>query len=85
MNQTFENDKKPSFGPDFGPNSDCQLFKINLASSLTRYHGQLSSCTISKEANDSFLRKRSDGRTDRQMDESDFIRCSPTNLERPAW
>ena len=29
INQTSENDKKPNFGPDFGPlgsNSDCQFF-----------------------------------------------------------
>ena len=65
MNQTFENGKKPSFGSDFGPNSDRRFFfKKNLASSPTRYHGQLSSCTVSEKSNDSFLRKLSDGRTD---------------------
>ena len=26
---------------------------------------------------------RPDGRTDRQMDKSDFIGCCPTNVERP--
>ena len=67
INQTSENDKKPNFGPDFGPlgpNSDCQFFlKKNLASSATRYHSQLSSCTISKKPNDPILRKFSDGQT----------------------
>ena len=60
--------KKPSFGPDFapyGPNSGWQIFFFkNLASWVTRYHGQLSSCTISEKANDPILRKLSDRRTD---------------------
>ena len=54
--QTQENDKKTHFGPDlgpFGPNSDHQFFFENLATSITRYHGQLSSCKISEKANDS--------------------------------
>ena len=53
-------------------------FFQNLALSVTRYHGQLSSCTKSEESNDPILRKfsddRTDGRTDGQTDESDFIR-----------
>ena len=65
------------------------------ASSVTRYHGQLSSCTISEKTNDLILRKFSDGRTDgqtdrqkdrqtdRQMDESDFIGRCRTNVESP--
>ena len=48
--------------PKFGP----PIFKKNLPSSLTRYHGQLSSCTVSEKVNDSFLRKLSDGRANRQ-------------------
>ena len=55
------------------------------ALSVTRYHGQLSPCTIS-ETNDLILRKLTDRRTDRQMDdrwtESDFIGCCQTNVER---
>ena len=55
------------------------------------YYGQLSPCTISEKTNDPILRKLSDGRTDRrtdgrtegQTDESDFIRCCPTDVERP--
>ena len=43
------------------------FFLKNLASSVTRYHGQLSSCTISEKTNDPILRKLSarpkDGRT----------------------
>ena len=51
--------------------------------SVTRYHGQLSSCTISEKTNDPILRKLSDGRTDGQTDESDFTGRGPTNVERP--
>ena len=65
MNQTWENGKKPSFTLDFGPfcpNSDRQIsFFKNLASSVTRYHGQLLSGTISEKPNDKILRKLSDG------------------------
>ena len=50
LSQTWENrEKKPSFGPDFGPFGQMQAAKgffKNLALSVTRYHGQLSSCTI---------------------------------------
>ena len=60
------------------------FFFKNLAPSVTRYHGQPSSFTISEKTNDSILRKLSDGRTDRQTDESDFTERSPTNVERPT-
>ena len=70
----FRNGKKPSFGPDSGPvapNSGCQLvffsFK-NLSSSVTRYYGLLSSCTISEKSNDAIMKKFSEGRTDRRAD-----------------
>ena len=43
------------------------LFK-NLATSVTRCYGQLSSCTISEKNNDLILRKLSDGWTDGQTD-----------------
>ena len=55
----------------------------NLPSSATRYHGQLSSCTISEKTNYPFLRKVSDGRMDGQIDESDFIGRCPFNLQHP--
>ena len=52
-----------SFGPNFGTfglNSSHQIFFLkNLASSVTRYHGQLSSYTISEKTNDPILRKLS--------------------------
>ena len=72
MIQTQENGKKPHFGPTLAPlglNLGSQFFfGKNLASSVTRYHGQPSSCTISEKTNDPILRKISDGRTDRQTD-----------------
>ena len=49
------------FGPKFG---FFFFFFKNLASSVSRYHGQLSSCTISEKTNDPILRKISDGQTD---------------------
>ena len=58
------------------------VFK-NLAPSATRYHVQLSSCTISEKTNTPILRKLSDGWMDGQTDQSDFIGHCPTNHERP--
>ena len=52
MIQTQENGGKPNFGLDFwslGPNSGIQFFFKNLASSVTRCHGQLSSCIKSEK------------------------------------
>ena len=49
MNQTWENGKKPSFEQNFGPFGQtwaAKNFFTNLAPSVTRYHDQLSSCTI---------------------------------------
>ena len=68
--------KKPSFVPSFGPNSGHHFFFFNLASSVTRHHGQLSSWTIPEKTIDPILRKLSDGWTGGQTDGSDFIgRC----------
>ena len=71
MIETQNYGKKPHFAYDLGllgSNSGCQIvwvfFFKNLASSVTKYHGHLSSCTISEKLNDSILRKLSDGRTD---------------------
>ena len=69
MIQTQENGKKIQFGLDLGPlvsNLSREFFFKNLALSVTRYHGQLSFCTISEETNDPILRKLSDGGTDGQ-------------------
>ena len=55
--------KTTSFGADFspfGPNSGRQLFFKNLAPSVTRFQGQLSSSTISEKASDPILRKLSE-------------------------
>ena len=43
-----------------------KTFFKNPAPSVTRCHGQLSSCTISEKTNDSILRKLCDGRADGQ-------------------
>ena len=56
------------------------FFFKNLAPSVTSYHGQLLSCTLSEKTNDLILRKLSGGRTDGQTDESDFIGRCPTNI-----
>ena len=53
------------------------FFPKSLAPSVTRYHGQLSSCTIPEKTNDPILRKGSDGwteeQTEQQRGQSDFI------------
>ena len=57
-------------GPTFGP--PIFFFFKNLTSSVTRYHGQLSSCKILEKTNDPILRKireeRTNGRTYRPKD-----------------
>ena len=66
--------KKPSFRPNFGPfgpNSGRQFFFfffLNMAPSVSRYHGQLSSCTIPEKTNHPILTKLSDGLTDGRTD-----------------
>ena len=81
--------KKPSFRPDFspcGPNSGRQIFLKSLPSSVTIYHGHLSSWTIPEKTNDPIFRKLSDGRTDgqtdRQTNECDFIERCAANVQR---
>ena len=60
------------------------IFLKNLASSDTRYHSQLSSCTISEKTNDPILIKFSDGRTDGGTDirtrviSQDVVRLTPS-------
>ena len=56
------------------------FFVFNLASSVARYHGQLSLYTILEKTNDPILAKF---RTDAQRDENDFIESCLTNAERP--
>ena len=63
-----------TYGAKFG---SPKFFVKNLASTVTRYHGQLS-----EKTNDPILWKFSDRRTDGQRDESDFIGRCPNNVER---
>ena len=72
MIQTQENGEKKTFWACFRATEpkfrlSKSIFK-NLASSVTRCHGQLASCTILGKAKDPILRKLSDGQTDRQTD-----------------
>ena len=70
-----------------------KFFFKTLVSSVNRYHGQLSSCTIPEKTNDPILKKLRDGqtgiyrRTDRgtdpQADKSEFIGHCPSNIEHP--
>ena len=59
------------------------FFFKNLVLSVTRYHGQLSLCTISEKTDDPILRKFTNQRTNREIDESDFIRRCSSNVECP--
>ena len=81
--QIQENNKKLYFVPalcPLDPNSGRKIFFFkNLASSVARYHGQLSSCTISEKTNYPILKKLSDGQTNRQT----FHRTLTANVERP--
>ena len=77
--------KSPSLVPDFDSFDSIQaanFFLQKSGSSVTRCHGQLSSCTISEKTNDPILRKVSDGQTDGQTNKSDFIGCCPTNVRK---
>ena len=52
-----------------GPKFEQLIFFLkNLALSVTRYYGQLSSFTISEKTKDPILRKFYDGKTDRRTD-----------------
>ena len=70
-------DKELPFGPFAQLWADKFFFSKNLALPVIRYHGQLSSCTISEKSNGSILRKlrwTDEWTEDRgQRDESDFI------------
>ena len=73
MIQTQENGKKLHFWARFRPvepkfRPQFFFFFKNLGSLVTRYRGQLSSCTISEKTNNPILRKLSDGPTDGPMD-----------------
>ena len=98
MVQTQENGKKPHFVSDLGPldsksdhhfSSFFFFFFRNLAFSVTRYHGQLSSCTISEkimiQSSETLVTGgQMNRRTDRKTAESDFKGHCPTNVEHPT-
>ena len=74
MIQTQENDEKPHFGSYLRPLPQIRAANFlffSLSLSVSRYHGQLSLCTISEKTNDPILRKCSDGWTDGQRDGRD--------------
>ena len=48
------------------------FFFKTLTLSVTRYHCQLSSCTISEKTNDPILRKLSNGRTDQPTEGREY-------------
>ena len=82
MIQTQGNDQKTHFGPDLGPlgpNSGHQFFFQNLASSVARYYSQQYQKKLMIQSRENLV---TDGRTDGQTDESDFIGRCPTNVER---
>ena len=65
-----------------------KFFFKNLVLSVTTYHGQLSSCIISKKLmiqswENLLTDGQSDGRTNGQTNESAFTGRCPTNVERP--
>ena len=84
-NQTWENAKKPSFGPSFGPNSGRCFFssKVCLRQPLdimvSYHHVQYQKNLLIQ----SWENLKADRRTDGQTDESNFIGRCPTNVERP--
>ena len=83
--------KKLVLDPILTPLAQIQSAKFffkNVDLTVTRYHGQLSSCTISEKTNGPFLRKFTDrwmdGPADRlTVGHNDFIGCSQTNAEHP--
>ena len=79
MNQTWENGKKPSFEPNFGPNSGCQIFfsKIWLRQSLeimaSYHHVQYQKkLRIQSWENLWWTNRHLDRQTTEQREESDF-------------
>ena len=89
MNQTRGNGQKPTFRPEFWhfwPKIGLLIFPPrNLTPSLTRYYGQLSSCTILEKTNDPILIKLSDGWIDRGTGgKNGFIGYCPIKVELPT-
>ena len=73
------------FGSDLDPwgsKLGCHSFLKSFAASVTRYHGQLSWCTISEKANDPILRKFSHRRANRQIDKRKWFHKTLCNWRR---
>ena len=70
--------QKTQFQAQFWPKFRPPIFYLfifffkTLTLSVTRYHGQLSSCTISEKTNDPILRKLSNGRTDQPTEGREY-------------
>ena len=76
--------QKLRFEPDFSkpsppPPTPFFFFPKNLAPLVTRYYGQLSSCTILKKTNDPILRKLSDGQTDGRTGQREWFQSMLSN------
>ena len=90
MNQTWRNRKKTSFESDFdpfSPNSGCQFFcfffqKSGSVSHQTSWSAIITYNIRKKLMIQSWVNLVTDGRTDGQTYESDFIGRCPTNVER---
>ena len=81
IKQTWENGKKNLVsGLHLAQIRATKPFFESLAPSVTRYHGQLSSRTISKKL---MIQSWENLVTDGQMDGGDFIGRHQTNVKRP--
>ena len=93
MIQTREKGEKPHFRPNLGPlgpHLGCQKFFQETGFVIHQISWSAIIMHNIKKTNDQILRKVSDGRTDGRTDrqtghtyESDFIGCSPTNVDGP--
>ena len=89
-NQTLENGKKPSFGPNFcpvGPNSACHFFFFFQTSGSVSHQIPWSANIMysMRKPNDPMLRKLSYESTDGEMDRRMrvILQDTTTNVERP--
>ena len=89
MNKTWENDKKASFGPDFGPfgpksgrqflNFFSKIWVCQSLDFMISYHH----VQYQKKTKDLILRKLNDGQKDGKSDGREwFHRTLSTNVER---
>ena len=78
MNQTWENGKKLSFGPKLWPPIRSKIWLRQSLHIMVSYHH----VQYQKKIMIRSWENLSDGWTDEQTDESDFIGRCPTNVER---